>query len=138
VRVEEPRCAVGLHRASWLLYTYRRELERAGVLVVGPNPIFMDYISHVLPMLGEERVEQRAIDDLAGAVQAARRDAPDVARRKGDATMAALIANAVRELPSPPTEMLGIRVDGAFLYLEPSDVAELIAEAQESAGSHAE
>ena len=50
------KTAVGLHRASWLLYTYRRELERSGVLVVGPNPVFMDYISHVLPMLGEERV----------------------------------------------------------------------------------
>src|SRR6478735_10541753 len=60
------RTAVGLHRASWLLYTYRRELERSGVLVVGPNPVFMDYIAHVLPMLGEERVEQRAVDELAG------------------------------------------------------------------------
>ncbi|HEX7310040.1 MAG TPA: AAA family ATPase, partial [Gaiellaceae bacterium] len=60
------KTAVGLHRASWLLYTYRRELERSGVLVVGPNPVFMDYISHVLPMLGEERVEQRAIDELTG------------------------------------------------------------------------
>src|SRR5262245_1597783 len=60
------KTAVGLHRASWLLYTYRRELERSGVLVVGPNPVFMDYISHVLPMLGEERVEQRAIDELGG------------------------------------------------------------------------
>ena len=56
------KTAVGLHRASWLLYTYRRELERSGVLVVGPNPVFMDYISHVLPMLGEERVEQRAVE----------------------------------------------------------------------------
>ena len=81
------KTAVGLHRASWLLYTYRRELERSGVLVVGPNPIFMDYISHVLPMLGEERVEQRAIDDLAGAVRARARPA-EIARRKGDVAMA--------------------------------------------------
>jgi len=36
------KTAVGLHRASWLLYTFRAELERAGVLVVGPNPTFMD------------------------------------------------------------------------------------------------
>jgi DNA helicase IV len=132
------KTAVGLHRASWLLYTYRRELERSGVLVVGPNPIFMDYISHVLPMLGEERVEQRAIDDLTGDVKVARRDAADIARRKGDAALATVLADAVRTLPSPPDEMLGIRVDGAFLYLEPGDVAELIAEAQESSGSHAE
>ncbi len=132
------KTAVGLHRASWLLYTYRRELERSGVLVVGPNPIFMDYISHVLPMLGEQRVEQRAIDDLAGTATAVRLDRPEIARRKGDAAMADLLARAVRTLPSPPQELAGIRVDGAFLYLEPADIAELIAEAQDSSGSHAE
>ncbi len=132
------KTAVGLHRASWLLYTYRRELERAGVLVVGPNPVFMDYISHVLPMLGEERVEQRAIDELAGDVKISRHDAPDVARRKGDVAMANVLADAVRALPSPPGEMVGIRVDGAFLYLEPGDIAKLIDEAQASSGSHAD
>ncbi|HXH96682.1 MAG TPA: AAA family ATPase, partial [Gaiellaceae bacterium] len=52
------KTAVGLHRASWLLYTHREQLRR--VLVVGPNPMFMDYVSHVLPALGEEAVEQRA------------------------------------------------------------------------------
>src|SRR5207248_2492149 len=93
------KTAVGLHRASWLLYTYRRELERSGVLVVGPNPIFMDYISHVLPMLGEERVQQQAVDELAGAVNATRRDPPDIARRKGDVVLAGLLADAVRTLP---------------------------------------
>src|SRR5205823_14554595 len=76
------KTAVGLHRASWLLYTYRRELGRSGVLVVGPNPVFMDYISHVLPMLGEERVEQNAVDELAG-VEAVRREEPALARLKG-------------------------------------------------------
>ena len=77
------KTAVGLHRASWLLYTYRRELERSGVLVVGPNPVFMDYISHVLPMLGEERVEQRSIDELGTGARASRRDTAEIARRKG-------------------------------------------------------
>jgi DNA helicase IV len=95
------KTAVGLHRASWLLYTYRRELGRSGVLVVGPNPVFMDYISHVLPMLGEERVEQRAVDDLAD-VKATRRDKPEVARRKGDVAIAARLAEAAQGLASPP------------------------------------
>ena len=53
------KTAVGLHRASFLLYSHRRELAR--VLVVGPNPTFMDYVSHVLPALGEDAVEQRAV-----------------------------------------------------------------------------
>src|SRR6185312_7484543 len=84
------KTAVGLHRASWLLYTYRRQLERSGVLVVGPNPVFMDYISHVLPMLGEERVEQCAVSELAG-VEPARREEPALARLKGDARLADVI-----------------------------------------------
>src|SRR5439155_4037100 len=56
------KTAVGLHRASWLLYTYRERLRR--VLVVGPNPTFMDYVSHVLPTLGEAAVGQRAVSGL--------------------------------------------------------------------------
>src|SRR5579859_5617821 len=58
------KTAVGLHRASWLLFTHREQLRR--VLVVGPNPTFMDYVSHVLPALGEEAVEQRAMTELLG------------------------------------------------------------------------
>ncbi|MFL5938341.1 MAG: HelD family protein [Gaiellaceae bacterium] len=131
------KTAVGLHRASWLLYTYRRELERSGVLVVGPNPVFMDYISHVLPTLGEERVEQRAIDALAG-IEATRREKPELARRKSDVGIAERLAEAVHALPSPPDKLVGIRVDGAFLYLEPPDVAALIEEAKAAGGSHAE
>src|SRR5262245_18771506 len=62
------KTAVGLHRSSFLLYTHRTELRR--VLVVGPNPTFMDYISHVLPTLGEEAVEQRAVGELVDGVSA--------------------------------------------------------------------
>src|SRR5262249_54919255 len=107
------------------------------LLVVGPNPVFMDYVSHVLPMLGEERVEQRAIDELAG-FEAKRRESPDVARRKGDVEMAEALARAARALPKPPDETMGIRVDGVFLYLEPDDVAVLVGEARESASSQAD
>src|SRR5665213_2580340 len=48
------KTAVGLHRASYLLYTHRDTLARRGVLVVGPNRTFMEYVSHVLPALGEQ------------------------------------------------------------------------------------
>ena len=85
------KTAVGLHRASWLLYTHREQLRR--VLVVGPNPTFMDYVSHVLPALGEEAVEQRAVSELldgivVGARGGARRRAAEgghAARRGRDA-----------------------------------------------------
>ncbi len=130
------KTAVGLHRASWLLYTYRRELERSGVLVVGPNPVFMDYISHVLPMLGEERVEQRAVGELAG-VEPARREEPALARLKGDARLADVIAAAVRALPSPPAELVGVRLEGVDLRLAPEQVGTLIEEARTETPSHA-
>jgi DNA helicase IV len=132
------KTAVGLHRASWLLYTYRRELERTGVLVVGPNPVFMDYISHVLPMLGEERVEQRAVDELVEGITATRRDDPDVARAKSDLALVDLLRDAIRALPQAPSELKGIRIDGAFLYLEPEDIASLVEEAQEPETSYAD
>jgi DNA helicase IV len=130
------KTAVGLHRASWLLYTHRRELERSGVLVVGPNPVFMDYVSHVLPMLGEERVEQRAIDELAG-VDASRLEDPAVACLKADARLADVIAAAVRGLPRRPTELLAVRLEGVELRLPAEQVEALVEEAQAEASNHA-
>jgi DNA helicase IV len=131
------KTAVGLHRASWLLYTYRRELERSGVLVVGPNPVFMDYIAHVLPMLGEERVEQRAVNELVDGIDVVRPEAAEVARLKGGARLAEVIAAAVRALPRPPEELLAIRLEGAELRLSPEEVRRLIGEAQAEAPDHA-
>ena len=131
------KTAVGLHRASWLLYTYRRELDRSGVLVVGPNPVFMDYISHVLPMLGEERVEQRAVDELVPGVEAQRLESPELARLKANARLADVIAAAVRALPQPPAELLAVRLEGLELRLYPEQVGELVAETQAESPSHA-
>src|SRR5947208_7268644 len=85
--------AVGLHRASWLLFTHREQLRR--VLVVGPNPTFMDYVSHVLPALGEEAVEQRAVSELLDGVEIGREEARDVARLKADTRLAAVVRRAV-------------------------------------------
>ena len=47
------KTAVALHRAAYLLYTFRFPLERAGVLLIGPSRIFLRYIEQVLPALGE-------------------------------------------------------------------------------------
>ncbi|HMK13089.1 MAG TPA: DNA/RNA helicase domain-containing protein, partial [Acidimicrobiales bacterium] len=52
------KTVVALHRAAYLLYTYRFPLEDQGVLVVGPNRVFLRYIQRVLPSLGETGVEQ--------------------------------------------------------------------------------
>ena len=50
------KTAVALHRAAYLLYTHRERLARSGVLVVGPNRLFLRYIEQVLPSLGETGV----------------------------------------------------------------------------------
>ena len=52
------KTAVALHRAAYLLFEHRRRLARDGVLVVGPNRAFLDYIANVLPSLGERSVRQ--------------------------------------------------------------------------------
>ena len=55
---------MGLHRAAYLLYSHRFPLEGQGVLVVGPNRLFLAYIEQVLPALGEAGVELAVLADL--------------------------------------------------------------------------
>jgi DNA helicase IV len=128
------KTAVGLHRASWLLYEHRHELGRTGVLVVGPNRVFMEYVSHVLPALGESSVEQRAVDELVDGVRAGRRDPDDVAGVKGDFRMVEVIGRAVEALPAGEPQDLGALVDGAFVCVEAETVGELVERAQAELG----
>ena len=100
------KTAVGLHRASWLVYTLGERLQRRGVLVVGPNRTFMEYVSHVLPALGEDMVEQRAVSELVDGIVPERRDPPAVAELKADTRLAAVVRRAV-------DLQLGLRAGGA-------------------------
>src|SRR5213082_309271 len=118
------KTAVGLHRASWLLYTHRERLRR--VLVVGPNPTFMDYVSHVLPTLGEEAVEQRAVGELVDGVEPTREDAEDVARLKADPRLADVVRRAVEQSVQPAPEELVLYLDGAFVKVGGRDAAVLL------------
>ena len=106
------KTAVGLHRASWLLFTHAQRLRREGVLVVGPNRTFIEYVSHVLPSLGETSVVQRAIGDLREGTEPEGRDDPETERRKGDAAMAERLREAVWSHRAEPDEdfeaMLGM------------------------------
>lgn len=58
------KTTVALHRVAYLLYNYRNILEDK-VLILGPNNIFMEYISNVLPSLGETAVKQTTFTELA-------------------------------------------------------------------------
>ena len=124
------KTAVGLHRASWLLYTHRERLRR--VLVVGPNPTFMDYVSHVLPTLGEEAVEQRAVTELLDGIEVVREEEPDVARLKGDPRLREVVARAVEIAVVPAPEELVTLVDGVYVRVRERDVGALLEEALEA------
>jgi DNA helicase IV len=95
------KTVVALHRAAYLLYTHRFPLEDQGVLVVGPNRLFLAYIEQVLPSLGEAGVELAVLADLIDTVSVRGRDHEDAARLKGHEVMAKVLAKAVRDRKRP-------------------------------------
>jgi DNA helicase IV len=128
------KTAVGLHRASWLLYSHRERFGRRGVLVVGPNRTFMEYVAHVLPALGEQSVEQRAIGDLLEGVAAGRPEAGDVAALKGDARMADVVRRAIELLPPGEPEDLFAFIEGDYVRVRADEVAALLDAARAELG----
>lgn len=80
------KTAVALHRAAYLLFEHRSRLARDGVLIVGPNKAFLDYIGNVLPSLGERSVRQATVHELCiPRVEVTGVDDVDTARWKGSA-----------------------------------------------------
>lgn len=59
------KTSVALHRVAYLLYRYRDSMQSQNIVIFSPNRIFNDYISHVLPELGEENVYQTTFQDFA-------------------------------------------------------------------------
>ncbi|MDF8262721.1 HelD family protein [Luteipulveratus flavus] len=100
------KTAVGLHRAAWLLYSFRERLDRTGVLVVGPNKAFLDHIGAVLPALGEIRVGHATIEDLLDHGRVRALESANVAVLKGDSRMAEVMEKAVWAHVRPVTEPL--------------------------------
>jgi DNA helicase IV len=95
------KTVVALHRAAYLLYTHRFPLEGQGVLVVGPNRLFLGYIEQVLPSLGEAGVELAVLGDLVPNVRVNGYDTGLTARVKGDPRMADVVTRAVRDRERP-------------------------------------
>jgi DNA helicase IV len=118
------KTAVGLHRASYLLYSHREALRR--VLVVGPNPVFMDYVSHVLPALGEDAVDQRAVVELVPGVELTLTDRPEVESLKADARMAEVVRRAVELRSQGRPQELVMRMEGMFVGVRGRAVTELL------------
>jgi DNA helicase IV len=130
------KTAVALHRAAYLLYAHRGVLERSGVLVVGPNRTFLRYIDQVLPSLGETGVVAATVEELFPGVAATGTEPDEVAEVKGRATMAEVVARAVRQRQRVPREATEIRVDGRLVVVRPQDVADAIAKARRTGRPH--
>ncbi len=59
------KTSVALHRIAYLLYHDRKHLKSSDILILSPNSVFSDYISHVLPELGEENIQEMSFDLFA-------------------------------------------------------------------------
>lgn len=130
------KTAVALHRAAYLLYAHREKLERSGVLLVGPSDVFLRYIEQVLPSLGETGVVATTIADLLPGISATATDPDEVARIKGRALMAQVIARAVRARQRVPAEPTQVRVGSHRLVLLPDEVREAQAKARRASRMH--
>lgn len=56
------KTSVALHRIAYLLYHDRKNLKSSNILILSPNGVFSDYISHILPELGEENIQEMSFD----------------------------------------------------------------------------
>ena len=135
------KTAVALHRAAYLLYTHRFPLERQGVLVVGPNPLFLRYIDQVLPSLGETGVGLYTVDGLVRAVPDSRvvnrgTEADAVARIKGDERMIKVLARAVKDRQRPLSKDARLPFGAFTLTLHAEESAEIVAAVKRRPGTH--
>ncbi len=130
------KTVVALHRAAYLLYTHRFPLEDQGVLVVGPNRVFLRYIERVLPSLGEAGVEQVTLADLVPGVQFLRpgvapgADSPSAARLKGDDRMSDVIDRAIADRERPLREDLVVPFRAGYVRLRAEESARIVKNAR--------
>ncbi len=124
------KTAVGLHRAAYLLFEHRRRLVRDGVLVVGPNRVFLDYIGNVLPSLGERSVQQRtALDLCVPKVEITGVDDTDTRRSKGSEEMLARLEAASVQHVKVPDDDLRIPLGSRTITVTRDEVAEWFSQA---------
>ncbi len=112
------KTAVALHRAAYLLYTYRGQLTKQGVLILGPNPTFLRYISQVLPSLAETGVLLATLGDMFPGVRARAVEPAATAALKGRTVMLDVLARAVADWQTVPADFVEVDHDGYPLRIE--------------------
>ncbi|WP_136044998.1 HelD family protein [Microbacterium sp. K41] len=121
------KTAVALHRAAYLLYENRSRLERAGVLFIGPSAKFLDYVSSVLPSLGETSVVMATIPELVG-VEPTKTDGPYIAELKGRQAIAGAIASAVSIITSPTPAAVELHLESGGHLILPASLVDHVRE----------
>ncbi|WP_026360183.1 RNA polymerase recycling motor ATPase HelR [Amycolatopsis nigrescens] len=132
------KTVVALHRVAYLLYTQRERMERHGVLVVGPNPAFLNHIGRVLPSLGESDVVFMTPGDLVPWLRVTAEDAPEVARFKGSLQALDMLAAAIADRQRLPEHPLPIELSDAAVRIDAETAEWAVQEARASGLPHNE
>lgn len=117
------KTVVALHRVAYLLYTQRERMERHGVLVVGPNPAFLNHIGRVLPSLGESDVVFMTAGDLVPGKHVTAEDPPEVARIKGSLKILDVLSAAIADRQRLPEHPVSIELRDAVVRID-AEIAE--------------
>jgi DNA helicase IV len=132
------KTVVALHRVAYLLYTQRERMERHGVLVVGPNPAFLNHISRVLPSLGESDVVFMTTGDLVPGRHVTAEDTPEAARLKGSLKILDVLAAAVADRQRLPQQPLPIGLGDITVRIDAETAEWARQEARDSGLPHNE
>lgn len=62
------KTSIALHRIAYLLYANKGKISSRDILIISPNKVFADYISAVLPELGEETVPESSMEQILSEV----------------------------------------------------------------------
>ncbi|MFV0525175.1 MAG: HelD family protein [Acidimicrobiales bacterium] len=130
------KTVVALHRAAYLLYTHRFPLDGQGVMVVGPNRLFLGYIEQVLPSLGEAGIELAVLADLVAGVRVAGTDVGVTSRVKGDLAMVRVVRRAVADRQRPLRSELVVGVGARRVRMTVAQSEGIVAEARRRYRTH--
>ena len=134
------KTVVALHRAAYLLYTNRFPLAEQGLLVIGPNRLFLRYIERVLPSLGEVGAFQYVLADLFNElfpdVRVTKPETPQAAAVKGSHKMSEVLANAVALRQRLLKTRLRLQFRASYLTLTPQQSRQIISEARKRYSHH--
>jgi len=130
------KTVVALHRAAYLLYTHRFPLAGQGVLVIGPNRLFLTYIEQVLPSLGESGVELTVLGDFVPGARVRGNDPSHIARVKGDLRMLKVMRRVVRQRQRALRSDLVVTYGVQRLRFSVADSEELIDQTRRRARFH--